>query len=125
MENKSEPLRFLANEQFIEKLHQTYGAVPDAIRKSAELQEGFLPILRADVELLETHEEAHADPLDCPLTVLGGDSDPAITSAMLAGWRARTSAGFEQHQFPGGHFFIHDQRDAVLTQMMAELSTKD
>lgn len=122
LENTSEPLRFLANETFIDKLHQTYGAVPEAIRKSAELQEVFLPILRADVELLETHTEADVDPLDCPLTVLGGVDDPAITSAMLAGWRARTSAGFEQHEFPGGHFFIHDQRDAVITKILSELS---
>ena len=123
LDNNTEPLRFLDNDQFIERLHQSYGAVPEAIRKSAELQDVFLPILRADVELLETHTDVAADPLDCPITALGGASDPAISAAMLAGWRERTTAGFVQHEFPGDHFFIHAEREAVMAAIVDCLST--
>ncbi len=115
LQDNSEPLRFLENDQFIERLHGLYGAVPDAIQQSAELQEVFLPILRADVTLLETHEYIEVEPLDCPVTVFGGEGDPAISAAMLAGWRECTSAGFAQHGFAGGHFFIHAQRKTVIS----------
>ena len=121
LEKNSEPLRFLDNDAFIERLHGLYGAVPDAIRQSAELQQVFLPILRADVALLETHEFVTTQPLACPITALGGAADPAITSAMLRGWQEHTSAEFGQHEFPGNHFFIHAEREAIVAAMMASL----
>ncbi len=125
LENHSEPLRFLDNAQFMRRLHQAYGAVPEAIRQSARLQDVFLPILRADVELLETHTDAAADPLDCPITAFGGAGDPAISAAMLEGWRERTSAVFDQHEFPGDHFFIYEEREAVMATMLDCLSTEE
>ena len=118
LEKSGEPLRHLDNERFIETLHQTYGAVPEAIRKSQELQNVFLPILRADVELLETHVDAGAKPLDCPVTAFGGDADRAISAAMLAGWRERTAGDFSQFEFSGDHFFIHSAREKVLATVI-------
>ena len=122
LEGNGEPLRSLENVQFIERLHQTYGAVPEAIRNSAELKSVFLPILRADVELLETHTDIAPDPLECPISALGGASDPAISATMLAGWRERTSAKFVQHEFPGDHFYIHAERNAVMAAIVDALS---
>ena len=122
LQERSEPLRFLGNEELMDRLHQTYGAVPEAIRKSAELQQVFLPILRADVELLETHTDASIVPLNYPITVFGGDSDPAISGAMLAGWKEQSSADFAQHEFPGDHFFIHTAREAVIATIAASLN---
>ncbi|MCJ8310148.1 MAG: SDR family NAD(P)-dependent oxidoreductase [Hyphomicrobiales bacterium] len=124
LEKRDTPLRDLANEEFIERLHGTYGAVPEAIRKSAELQDVFLPILRADVTLLETHIDQRADLLDIPITAIGGASDPAISVDMLAGWKDRTTGQFEQHELPGDHFFIHGQRHEVMASIVAHLSAK-
>ena len=45
MQDKSNPLRFLDDASFIDHLHRTYGAVPEAIRQSEELRKVFLPIL--------------------------------------------------------------------------------
>jgi len=115
LQDKSESLASLENDDFIRRLHSLYGAVPDAIRQSAELQKVFLPILRADVTLLETHDCVSVEPLKCPITVLGGASDPAISASMLAGWNECTSETFTQHEFPGGHFYIHAQRDSVVS----------
>jgi len=121
LQDNSEPLRFLDSDEFIERLHALYGAVPEAIRQSAELQEVFLPVLRADVTLLETYEYVAVEPLDCPVTVFGGADDPAISKAMLAGWQEQTSASFAQNQFQGGHFYVHAQRDAVVAELVKNL----
>ncbi len=121
LQYNSESLRFLDNDDFIERLHGLYGAVPEAIRQSAELQEVFLPILRADVTLLETYGCSEVTPLDCHISVFGGTTDPAISAAMLAGWRAYTSKTFTQHDFPGGHFFVHAEQRAVITAMVDRL----
>ena len=122
LQDHSAPLRFLDDDSFVDRLHQTYGAVPEAIRNSADLREVFLPILRADVALLETHPDAVSEPLDCPITALGGTGDPAISAEMLAGWRGRTSAAFTQHAFPGDHFYITSAREAVLATILDALA---
>lgn len=121
-ENNSEPLRFLDSDQFMVRLHELYGAVPEAIRQSVELQEVFLPILRADVTLLETYTYRTTDPLNFPISAFGGAEDPAVSFAMLAGWQERTSAGFEQYELPGDHFFVHAQRDAILARILDRMS---
>ena len=125
LQDDSNPLRFLDDGTFIDRLHRTYGAVPEAIRRSAELREVFLPVLRADVELLETYAEGAFEPLNCPITALGGTSDPAISKAMLAGWQTRTSAVFTQHEFPGEHFYINSEREAVIATILNDLALND
>ena len=122
LQDTSEPLRFLDNEVFIDRLHALYGAVPDAIRQSTELQKVFLPILRADVTLLETHAFVTGQPLDCPVTVLGGTADPAISKTMLAGWSENTSGEFEQHEFEGGHFYVHAEKDQLVALVLSSLT---
>ena len=94
LQENTDLLRFLDDQAFVDRLQETYGAVPEAIRKSPELRKTFLPILRADVELLEKYEEVSSEPLDYPITALGGISDPAISRANLEGWQVRTSAKF-------------------------------
>ncbi|MEM7269979.1 MAG: SDR family NAD(P)-dependent oxidoreductase, partial [Pseudomonadota bacterium] len=121
LEREGEPLRALPNKELMDRLHETYGAVPETIRRSPELQEVFLPILRADVALLETHADTASEPLACPITVFGGAGDPAISPAMLAGWRERTSARFIQYELPGDHFFINDERAAVMAVIAERL----
>ena len=124
LQDTSNSLRFLEDVVFIDRLHQTYGAVPEVIRENAKLREVFLPILRADVELLETHVDFKSEPLECPITVLGGRDDPAITKTMLAGWQTRTSGKFKQYEFPGKHFYINAEREAVIETILSDLAGK-
>ena len=41
---------------------------------------------------------------------------------MLAGWRTRTSAVFTQHEFPGEHFYINSEREAVIATILDDLA---
>jgi len=122
LQENTDLLRFLDDETFVDRLQKTYGAVPEAIQKSSELRKIFLPVLRADVELLEKYEEVSSEPLDYPITALGGISDTAISRANLEGWQARTSAKFSHHEFPGKHFYIDDEREAVLAAITNDLA---
>lgn len=115
----AEPLRFLPPLEFMETLQHLYGAVPEVIRQHADLQDVFLPILRTDVTLLETHTYVPGEPLRCPISVFGGEQDQSITHDALAAWREQTRASFAQHMFPGDHFYINHTRSA-LTEVIAE-----
>jgi surfactin synthase thioesterase subunit len=57
-----------------------------------------------------------------PITALGGISDPAISRAQLEGWQARTSAKFTYHEFPGNHFYIDEEREAVMAAIKNDLA---
>ena len=122
LQNNTDLLRFLDDEAFVDKLQATYGAVPEAVRQNPEVRKIFLPILRADVELLETYDETSSEPLDLPITALGGISDPAISRDQLEGWQARTNAKFTYHDFPGNHFYIDEEREAVMAAIKNDLA---
>lgn len=89
------------------------GGTPQAVLDSPELMALLLPAMRADFEMLETHRHMDEPPLPVPMTALGGTDDPGVPEADLAAWRAEAGAGFAMHLFPGGHFFLMPEREAV------------
>ena len=100
------PLHLLPDKEFIAALQARYDGIPSAILASAELLQLLLPVLRADIQMVETYRYADEAPLEIEFLVLGGAEDPAISAAQLADWRRHTSRNCSVRQFPGGHFFL-------------------
>ena len=50
----------------------------------------FLPLLRADVTMLDTYVYTAERPFDCPITAYGGSDDRRVTRAALEAWRTHT-----------------------------------
>jgi len=80
----------------------------------AEMRAHFLPSIRADLVLNETYRFQPAPPLSIPITALCGSADPRVPVVDAAGWGDHTTAAFRLQVLPGGHFFLVDQRDALL-----------
>jgi medium-chain acyl-[acyl-carrier-protein] hydrolase len=114
------PLSQLSDADFINRVLFLKG-VPDLIAQNEELMEMFLPILRADFEMIETYVYQEGLPLECPLTALGGLSDPKFNREKIMRWDVHTSARFGVHFFPGGHFFLQDSEPLVLDEINLEL----
>ena len=79
----------------------------------------FLPTLRADFALVETYPHVEEAPLPVPIRTFAGRSDPEAPPDSLLSWAPYTSAWFEAHDFDGDHFFLHEQRVALL-QLLAD-----
>ena len=91
-----------------------FGGTPPELLAQPELLELFLPVLRADITLVETYTElAPGERVPCPVIAYGGAGDPHATSAEMPGWARYTSAAFRSRTFDGGHFFLHDAPQAV------------
>ncbi|MEM7134875.1 MAG: SDR family NAD(P)-dependent oxidoreductase [Chloroflexota bacterium] len=118
----SSPLRHLPDGELIEHLQTLYDAVPELIRNNQELQKLFLPVLRADVALLETHPYVPSRPLDFPITVYGGKQDQSINQELLTAWREQTSSVFDLQMFSGGHFYLEKQRKELVGEVVRKLS---
>ncbi len=119
---RHEPLCELDDEAFLAALEARYGVAAPALEEYRELIAARLPVLRADVELVETYEYREEPPLACPISVLGGRDDRSVSTAELADWRAQTSADFSQRQFAGDHFYLETVRDDVLRLVASRLA---
>lgn len=107
---KSEPDTFnLPDSEFIANLKRLNGT-PLQLLNDPEARQIFLPMLRADFEVVNTYEYRDAQPLLCPLSIYGGLQDMDVPVASLSAWEVHTSATCKVRLFEGDHFFIHDSR---------------
>lgn len=110
----------LPHDQLVQALTRL-GGLDRRLLESPEYLELALPVVRADLELIERYEWTEAPPLQCPVSVYGGVRDPNVPTVDLAGWGRHTAAAFGVRLFPGGHFFVHDEHDAVVAAVREDL----
>jgi surfactin synthase thioesterase subunit len=79
-----------------------------------EMMRAVLPALRADYHATEQYRCPAEVTVRCPITVLVGDDDPKTTMDEANAWARHTSGSFELQVFPGGHFYLTEQADAVI-----------
>jgi medium-chain acyl-[acyl-carrier-protein] hydrolase len=119
------PLYGLPDPDFFEALHQRYGGIPDEALNNQELRDIFIPLLKADIEMIETYRHRPEPPLDCPVSVFGGRSD-SIAEADLRAWQQQTSRPVSVQLMEGSHFFMHTAQADLLSvigrQLYADLA---
>lgn len=121
IERRRRPAHDLPDEAFREHLREL-GGTPREVLDDVELMRMFTPLLRADLRLCERYSYADDAPLDVPITVLRGMSDPEVTRQDAEAWRAQTTADFVHRTFPGGHFYLQEQRSTVIWAILRGLS---
>lgn len=117
----SPPIHDLPGPAFIERL-RSLGGTPEGVFESAELMALISPLLRADFALNERYRYTEDAPLDCALTVFGSREDDMVSHQGLLAWRDETTGPCELVMLPGGHFFVHDQHEAILGHIAHELA---
>ncbi|MEU5099957.1 alpha/beta fold hydrolase [Streptomyces sp. NPDC020996] len=91
-----------------------------------ELLRMVLPAIRSDYKAIETYRyrpEGPGPALGCPVSVLTGESDPRVSLEEAGAWKDLTRGGFAFRSFPGGHFYLTSQRDAVVRAVVEDLTT--
>jgi medium-chain acyl-[acyl-carrier-protein] hydrolase len=111
----------LPKDQFVARLRLLNGTHPDLL-EDEEILELFLPILRADFELVHTYSLRSRVKLKCPIQAFGGSRDPEASEEIIRQWRDFTSGPFSMEIFDGDHFFIHQQRNQLLACLSRALS---
>jgi medium-chain acyl-[acyl-carrier-protein] hydrolase len=87
-----------------------------------ELVQIVLPVLRADILVLEGHRHVDEPPIDVPISCFRGESDRHAYVHDFEAWRELTTGPFRHRSFPGGHFFIDSARAAVLRALGDDLA---
>lgn len=86
------------------------------------LMELALPLLRADMSVVESYVYRDGPPLDLPLVAFGGIGDPEAPEEQIRGWQAQTAKTFSMRMFPGGHFFVNLDPQPVIREITDALA---
>lgn len=113
------PLHPLPDDAFVAELVRRYDAIPQAILQERDLMALFLPVMKADFAVFETHVHAEEAPLPCALSLYGGADDPQ--TAEMGGWASLVAGPCTRRIFPGGHFYLGTQRPALVAALAEEL----
>jgi medium-chain acyl-[acyl-carrier-protein] hydrolase len=116
------PLYQLSDNEFVRQMDERYNGIPKAILESPELLAMFLPVMRADLTILDTYQYAEEPPLACPISVFGGDNDPSVNDDELTGWRRQTLSTFRVKLFDGEHFYFQGAPSQLVQTITQELS---
>lgn len=117
-----QPTYHLPEPAFLNKLAELNGS-PREVLENAELMALMMPMLRADFQLIETHEwNAEQALLDCPMIVFGGTDDPKASREDLLAWGELSDGSFRMELFAGGHFFLHQDPAPLLRAVNRELT---
>ena len=115
------PIHHLPVKEFLLEVIRRYDGIPRVVLQEPSLLQLLLPMLRADLKMLETYQYTDDAPLDCPIVAFGGTSDPRVTVESLGGWAAQTTGSFSVETYPGGHFYLQTERQALIDSVVGHL----
>jgi surfactin synthase thioesterase subunit len=98
-------LSSLSDAEFLDRLAHRYKGLPDEILNEPELMAVMLPILRADISIVESYRFTEGELLKCPTMVSAGVDDATVGFDQLMGWQRHVNSPFDVQIFPGGHFY--------------------
>jgi medium-chain acyl-[acyl-carrier-protein] hydrolase len=114
-------LHDLPRDELIAEIRALNGT-PDEVFQHADLVDLVLPILRSDLELVETYTKRAGPVLSCPVIAMSGSADRDVLPEDLAGWRSITTGPFKTMLFEGDHFYLNDARTGFLHRLRRELA---
>jgi len=113
-------LHTLPDQEFIDHISTLQGKSSEVL-EHPELMESLRGVLKADYELCETYRHPRREPLSVPITALGGENDPDTRGERLTDWARLTTATCTARWFSGGHFYLHDHVDELLSTIKVTL----
>lgn len=116
----AKPVYELPLQSFLSELEDRYGGLPKELLQDQEMLDFYLPILRSDLELIETYQYKEAPPLSCPIVASGGLDDHSLWLEGLEAWKQHTVGSFTLQRYDGGHFYLSGESKIPLLDLMRE-----
>jgi surfactin synthase thioesterase subunit len=113
----------LDDQEFLAKVEEFAGYRHEVL-DDPDVREVILPVLRADVEMHENYRPQSAGPIDVPVTAIRGEHDELVSGEQAAQWAAVTTAPFTLAELPGGHMYLTESPDAVLSLVAATVGDR-
>ncbi|MEW2581420.1 thioesterase II family protein [Streptomyces syringium] len=108
----------------LDGLHDSGGLVPlmpDSATAEAHRKAAYYAPIVADSLLVLQHRHHEEAPLDAPLALYAGDTDPLAPLPTLTAWNDLFTQPATPHLYPGKHLYLFDQSPAITQQLGKDL----
>ena len=103
---------------------KSMGGTPKEFFNNEELLNLYLPVLRNDFKLASEYiQDRDSIKFDCPINVFVG-KDEEIESNEIDAWKYHTNNNCSVEYFNGGHFFINEEYEEMISIMNRVLEKK-
>ncbi|HVN52767.1 MAG TPA: alpha/beta fold hydrolase [Anaerolineaceae bacterium] len=120
LRSKERPVSSLTDVELINRLRELNGTSEEVLA-CPELRDLLLPILRADFSVCDNYQFVPGEPLNTPMTVIGGLQDPFVSNEDLRAWKEHTRGSFQVSFLPGDHFFLKADASRLLERLARDL----
>ena len=114
----------MADAELVVELGRRYGGAPETLLEDEEMRAVFMPIVRADLGMVEGYSGAVVwtadEKLDVPVRAYAGTGDASVSDEGLDRWREVTVGDFEARRFVGDHFYHFGEGQGELVRMIGE-----
>ncbi|GAA3246071.1 thioesterase II family protein [Dactylosporangium siamense] len=117
-------LSHLPDLEFGRAMQARHGGIPAAVLDDPQIAEIYLPVLRADMAMVERYVPEPGPPLTCPVSAYVGAGDTVSTPEDVDGWAAVTSGRFDRRVLPGDHFAVLAHGGLVTGRLADELALR-
>jgi surfactin synthase thioesterase subunit len=105
-------LRYLMNNEDFKTELVKLGGIPTEVFDTPELFDFFVPIMRADFEVIEKNsDQREMVKIKSPIIALMGTEEE--TSNEIDNWKNFSSSFFQKKLFEGNHFFINNFQNEI------------
>jgi surfactin synthase thioesterase subunit len=105
-------------------MQERHGGIPDLILTDPQLRAIYLPLLRADMGLVEDYRLTPGPMLSCPVSAYVGAADHSVRRSEVDGWGAVTSGPFDAAVIDGDHFAIVEHRDLIIGRLLGDVAVR-
>ncbi|GHC63103.1 thioesterase II family protein [Streptomyces cinnamoneus] len=99
------------------------GGTDALVLDDPDLRELVLPAIRTDFRIVARYAARPGVPLPCPVYAYVGDGDDDVDVESVRGWSDLAPGGFGMRVLPGDHFYLAEQRDALIADIRARLAS--
>jgi surfactin synthase thioesterase subunit len=120
LKRTDEKMYHLMSDDIFKKEIRELGGTPPEFFDHPELMALFLPLLKNDFRIAELDQPVSIRPLDCDISVfLGKDDD--LSDEECSSWRHHTRRCCTLQYFNGGHFFLHQEAEQLVSIINQQL----
>lgn len=85
------------------------GGMPQKLLENKEIMQMFLPIIKADLHMLNEYACKSLIPLEVPISIFYGMQDEYVAEGkIMLGWKVYSTISCDFYQFNGRHFYLFE-----------------
>ena len=111
----------LPDKELIQALRHL-GGWQEEVTVDQELLDILLPTFRADLTLCNLYRYSSDTPLNCPFQLYAGRDDTDVSPDDMESWGEHSTQSSRLRIFPGGHFFLRSDGDALMQAIAGALA---